>query len=76
MAMEGHDHSHTGTEHASDNNHQDHPKPTVVLEATQVVEKLQQKGEWTGEFQISLRTTYEDEPLSEVRFKQISVYTF
>ncbi|MGH8001222.1 MAG: tyrosinase family protein, partial [Brasilonema sp.] len=86
FAMEAHAHSHTGGhsghdehmahEHGSHDTNEQHPKPTVVLEATPVVEALQQRGEWSGEFRISLLTTYQDQPLSEVRFQKISVYTF
>ncbi|MCG6137158.1 MAG: hypothetical protein MET45_21410 [Nostoc sp. LLA-1] len=52
-----------------------HPAPTVMLEATKVVESLQQRGEWSGQFRITLLATYGDKPDSEVRFEKISVYT-
>ncbi len=79
FAMESHAHSHTGEhsghEHGNHDTGENHSQATVVLEATQVVEALRQRGEWSGQFRISLVTTYQDQPVSEVRFKQISVYT-
>jgi tyrosinase len=79
FAMESHAHSHTGEhsghEHGNHDTGENNSQATVVLEATQVVEALRQRGEWSGQFRISLVTTYQDQPVSEVRFKQISVYT-
>ncbi|MBW4596368.1 MAG: tyrosinase family protein [Brasilonema angustatum HA4187-MV1] len=86
FAMEPHNHSHAeehsghdehmAHEHGNHDTGEKHPKPTVVLEATKVVEALQKQGKWSGQFRISLVTTYQDKPLSEVRFQKISVYTF